>query len=86
MKKTAGFKYPAVFTCDSLSSYFFPPKSAIINRTYVYATNATAIPVSTNTAVLSAGTGLPILARHAIVCFVAIALITNGKVKAAMLG
>ena len=37
--------------------------------------------VSIRTTYLSAGTGRSILAKHAIVCYEAIALMTKGKVK-----
>ena len=59
---------------------------ALIKRMYVYTTNTTAMIVSISTIFARKGIGCPILAAHAIVCLVAIALITNGKVNAAELG
>lgn len=51
-----------------------------MNRMNVYTTRMTAIIVSINTIGFKIGIGCCMLARQAIVCFVAIALITNGNV------
>ena len=54
-----------------------------VYKRQVYTTNTTAMIVSISTIFARNGIGCPILAAHAIVCLVAIALITNGKVNAA---
>ena len=69
-----------------LSRFEFPAKINAMYLTYTNATKAAAITVSTRTIVPSHGSGCPISAEHDTTCFVAIALITKGKVNPAKLG
>ena len=59
------------------------PKMSTRKRINTYITNIVAIIVSIKTQYCKIGIGLPIFIKHAIVCFEAIALITNGNVNAA---
>ena len=57
-----------------------------MKRINVQITSTAAMIVSTSTTGFKIGSGCSIFARQAMVCFVAIALITNGNVNAAQLG